>query len=140
MNHAEKATQVFNEKFNCSQAVLASFAEEYNLSEKDAQRVALCLSGGMRKGEVCGAASGALLVLGLKYGESDEGRAIGYDKAAQFMERFKQVNSSYMCRDILGCDISTPEGMDMASKANKFKTVCPKMVESAVKILEEILD
>ena len=63
MSHEEKAIKIFWEKFNCSQAVLGAFAEELGMSEEQAMKVALCFSGGARKGEVCGAVSGAIMVL-----------------------------------------------------------------------------
>lgn len=142
MTHKEKAMEVFWDKFNCSQAVFAAFSEEFGMSEEQALKVSLCFSGGMRKGEVCGAVSGALMVLGMKYSESGkdaaEVKAIAYQKASEFMDKFKNVNGSCICKEILGCDISTPEGMEFAREKNCFNDICPEMVESAVKILEEM--
>ena len=60
------------EKFNCSQAVLGAYADDYGLTVAQAMKVAACFSGGVRKGEVCGAVSGAIMVIGLKYGERKE--------------------------------------------------------------------
>lgn len=138
MTHIEKAMKIFYEKFNCSQAVLGAYAEEYGLTADQAMKVAACFSGGVRKGEVCGAVSGAIMVIGLKYGEGTDYKAIAYPKAAEFMDRFKEKNSSYVCRDLLGCDISSEEGMLYAREKGLFKDICPRMVESAVDILEEM--
>lgn len=142
MTHNEKAMEIFREKFNCSQAVFTAFAEELGMSEEQALKVSICFSGGMRKGEVCGAVSGALMVLGMKYGNAGkdvaEIKAISYQKAAEFMDRFKIENGSCVCRDLLGCDISTLRGMEHAKEKNLFNDICPKMVEAAVKILEEM--
>ena len=52
---------------------------------------------------------------------------------------FKKENGSYICRDLLECDISTPEGVKYAKDNNLFTEFCPKMVESAARITEEIL-
>ena len=52
MTHKEKAMKIFYEKFNCSQAVLGAYAEEYGLTIDQAMKVAACFSGGVRKGEV----------------------------------------------------------------------------------------
>ncbi len=142
MTHNEKALKVFWDKFNCSQAVLVAFAEELGLSEEQALNIALCFSGGMRKGEVCGAVSGALMVIGMKYGQSGnceaDIKAKAYSKAAEFMEKFQIENCSYICRDLLGCDISTDDGMQFAKEHHYFNDICPKMVESSIKILEDI--
>ena len=63
MTHEEKALLFFQDKFHCSQSVLVAYAEELGLTEEQALKIAYCLNSGMRKGEVCGACSGALLVL-----------------------------------------------------------------------------
>lgn len=139
MTHAEKAAAIFNEKFNCAQAVLGAYAEDFGMSEEEALRVAICFSGGMRNAEVCGAVSGALMVIGLKYGQVDDGKTVSYGKAVEFMDKFKKENGSYICKEILGYDISTADGMKNASEKNLFNDICPKMVESAVKILEEMI-
>ena len=90
----------FYEKFNCSQAVLGAYADDYGLTVDQAMKVAACFSGGVRKGEVCGAVSGAIMVIGLKYGDGPDYKATAYPKAAEFMERFKEKNASYICKDI----------------------------------------
>ena len=138
MTHIEKAMKIFYEKVNCSQAVLGAYAEEYGLTSDQAMKVAACFSGGVRKGEVCGAVSGAIMVIGLKYGEGTDYKAIAYPKAVEFMDRFKEKNASYVCRDLLGCDISSEEGMLYAREKGLFKDICPRMVESAVDVLEEM--
>ncbi len=143
MTHEEKALTYFQNGFHCSQSVLAAYAEEIGLTEEQALRIAYCLNSGMRKGEVCGACSGALLVLGMKYGQCKKddlnSRALANQKTVDFMEQFKKENGSYICNDILGCDISTAEGVKYAMEHNCFNEVCPKMVASAVKILEDMI-
>ena len=140
MNHEEKALSYFKDKFHCSQSVLAAYAEELGLTEEQALKIAYCLNSGMRKGEVCGACSGALLVLGMKYGQCKKddlnSREKANQKAEEFLEKFKAENGTYICNDLLGCDISTAEGVKYAMDHNCFTDICPRMVASAVKILE----
>ena len=140
MTHEEKALSYFQDQFHCSQAVLAAYAEELGLTEEQALKIAYCLNSGMRKGEVCGACSGALLVLGLKYGQcrigDSDSRARANQMTVEFLDRFAKANGSYICNDLLKCDISTAEGVRYAMEHNCFTEVCPKMVASAVKILE----
>ena len=142
MTHEEKALSYFQDKFHCSQSVLAAYAEEFGLTEEQALKIAYCLNSGMRKGEVCGACSGALLVLGMKYGQCKkddlESRARANQKTIEFLERFKEENGSYICNDLLGCDISTAEGIHYAMEHNSFTEVCPQMVASTVRILEDM--
>ena len=77
MNHREKAVNYFSQKLHCSQSVLAAFAEECGITEEEALRLGSCFGGGMRKGEVCGAVTGALMVLGLLYGQKAAGDTDG---------------------------------------------------------------
>ena len=69
MTHTEKAIELFEQKFHCSQAVLAAFADELGLTEEQALKLGACFGGGMCKGEVCGACTGALMALGMKFGQ-----------------------------------------------------------------------
>ena len=143
MTHIEKAKDLFGRKFHCSQAVFAAFAEELGITEKQALKIGACLGSGMRKGEVCGACTGALLALGLKFGQADESdiqsRLKTNEVTDSFLAEFKKENGSYMCKELLGCDLSTQEGIAMAVEKKLFTEFCPKMVESATKIAEDIL-
>ncbi len=64
MNRIEKSVELFNSGFLCSQAVFAAFSKDLGLSEEQALKIGACFGSGMRKGEVCGACTGALMVLG----------------------------------------------------------------------------
>ncbi len=144
MTHKEKALALFGQRYLCSQAVLAAFAEECGLTEKQALKLGACFGSGMRKGEVCGACTGALMVLGSLYWQYDkpnpESREISNTVSAKMMERFAAVCGSYLCNDLLGCDISTPEGARYAQEHKLFTEVCPKMVANAVDVLEQIIE
>lgn len=142
MTHEEKALKIMSERANCAQAVLGAFSDELGLSQEQAMRVSFCFYSGMRKAEVCGACSGALMVLGLRYGEANNAETKGrINKVTNdFLDRFKTANGSYICKEILGYDISIPKEAECARDCGLFTDVCPKMVASAVKILEEILE
>ena len=143
MTHIEKSRELFARKFHCSQAVLAAFAEELGLTEKQALKLGACFGGGMCKGEVCGACTGALMALGLKFGQCEigdvESKTKTNDITVKFLEIFKKENGSYMCRELLGCDLATPEGKRYAIEHNLFTEFCPKMVASATEITEKLL-
>lgn len=141
--HADKARKLYEQGYLCSQAVLASFAEELGISEKQALKLGACFGGGMCKGEVCGACTGALMALGLKYGQCIPGadsRIKSNDVTVRFFEQFRSENGSYMCRDLLGCDIATQEGKQFAMEHHLFGELCPKMVASAAEIAEQLLN
>ncbi len=91
----------------------------------------------------CGAVTGGLMVIGLKYGkcesEDDAAKQICQEKGRQFLARFTEKHSVLTCRELLGCDISTEEGRAF-HEANQLKEKrCVGFVTDAVGILEEIL-
>lgn len=139
----DKAIEYYSQRMNCSQSVLAAFAEECGISEEEAFRLGSCFGSGMRKGEVCGACTGALMVLGLLYGQShigdQEERRRSNRICLLMMERFMEANGSYICNDLIGYDMSTPEGAQKAREEHLFTDFCPGMVASAVDILEELI-
>lgn len=143
MGHTEKACDLFAQHFHCSQAVFAAFAEELGLSEQTALKIGGCFGGGMRKGEVCGACTGALMAIGLKYGQFDisdvESRTLTNQLAVRFLEAFAKENGSYLCRELLGYNFAVPEEFEAAMQAGICNEKCPKMVASAAKILNGIL-
>ena len=143
MNHVEKAEKYFCNNFNCSQAVFTTFATELGMAEELALRVATQFGGGARKGEMCGAVAGALLVLGLKYGHShaDDGEEKGraYRISEDFMNRFIEEKGTVVCRELLGYDLTKKEDMEKIKEQNLFKTTCPEMIRCATRIVEQMI-
>ncbi|MDO5859681.1 C-GCAxxG-C-C family protein [Methanobrevibacter sp.] len=137
MTQIKEAIQLFENGYMCSQAVFAAFSEKLGLDKHLALKIGACFGSGMRKGEVCGACTGALMALGLKYGEN---KAKSDDVCEKFLDKFSAENGSYICNELLNCDITTPEGVKFAIENNLFKEFCPKMVESAAKITKEIIE
>lgn len=136
MNSIEEAVQLFENGYMCSQAVFAAFSQQLNFPKDEALRIGACFGSGMRKAEVCGACTGALMALGLKYGHS---KSESDEVCDTFLNEFEKQNGSIICRDLLGCDISTEDGVKKAIETNLFREFCPKMVESAAKIIEDMI-
>ena len=94
-------------------------------------------------GETCGAVTGALMAIGLKYGMTqakDEGaRDKTYKLAQEFASKFKARHNSMVCRELLGYDLSKPEERKAAFEKGLFTTLCPQFVRDAVEIFEQIL-
>ncbi|MFA5054868.1 MAG: C-GCAxxG-C-C family protein [Dehalococcoidia bacterium] len=144
MNRIEQAVSLFNEGFNCSQAVFTTFAAEMGVERDVALKMAQGFGGGMGlMGETCGAVTGAFMVIGLKYGRTsvndDEAKRKTNALVKEFVEKFKAKNGTIECRELLGCDIGTPEGNRIAKERQLFSTVCPGFVRDAAEILEMIL-
>jgi C_GCAxxG_C_C family probable redox protein len=114
------------------------------LDRETAFKVAGAFGAGMaRSGETCGCVTGALMVIGLKYGKTrkddDDSRERTYALAQEFMDAFQDRNRSLLCRELLGADVSTPEGIAAVREGDLFRTACPKFVKDAGEILEAIL-
>jgi C_GCAxxG_C_C family probable redox protein len=140
VSRVERAVSLFEEGFSCSQAILSTFGPQLGLDRETALKVATAFGGGTgHMGETCGAVTGAFMVIGLKHGriraEDEETRDKAYELVAEFVDKFRSRNGSIVCRELLGCDINTPEGLALAREKN----VCPGFVRDAAEIIEEIL-
>ena len=143
MIYMDKARKYFGQKYHCSQAVLAAFADEIGLTEQQALKLGGCFGAGMCKGEVCGACTGALMALGMKYGQYEitdiESRIKTNEVTKAFLDEFREENGSYICKELLKCDLSTENGRKHAIEHNLFTEFCPEMVCSAVRIAEKLM-
>lgn len=139
---SEKAKELFAMGYNCAQSVSAVFADKYGIMQDEMLKISCGFGGGMRNGEVCGAVSGAIMVIGMKYGNgstnSSETKALCYQKATEFTNMFSQKNKSIICRELLGIDIFKDDGMQRAQAANLFQTTCVDMIVDAVELLEKL--
>ena len=119
---------ITNAAINCAQSVLAPFAPEYDLSEEAALRISTGFGSGMgRLCEVCGALTGAFMVVGLKYGRTEsDGTKYGpktettYRLVSELARRFRERNHSIYCRELVGHDLSIPEEREKAKAGRCF--------------------
>ena len=144
MTKVEQAVSCFKDTFNCSQAVLSAYGQEFGLDGKVALKISCGFGAGMGcMGETCGAVTGAFMVIGLKHGRSEisDGPAKDrtYKLVREFSDKFKGRNGSIVCKELLGFDISTPEGMKEAKRKNIHEACCPKFVKDAAEIVGELL-
>ncbi|MCU7800342.1 MAG: C-GCAxxG-C-C family protein [gamma proteobacterium symbiont of Lucinoma myriamae] len=145
MSNSKKAHKTFINGLNCSQSIIAQYAEHYQLDLATACKLATGFGGGMgRMGGTCGALTGAYLVLGLEYGSENsfqkDKKNQTYDKIQDFTKKFEQKNGACQCWELLGCDISTVEGFQQAKEQGLTKNKCPGFVKNAVDILEDIIN
>jgi C_GCAxxG_C_C family probable redox protein len=136
MSKVEKAVKCFEDGFNCSQAIFATYGKEFGISPDQAFKIASGFGGGMRIDGTCGAVTGAFMVLGLKFAK---GKDKPYDKIIAFAEKFRWKNKSTNCQALIGCDIRTKEGMKKATNEGLFRSVCSQLVKDSAEILEEML-
>ncbi len=142
MTRKEQAAELYSKGFICSQAVFGVFAEKYGLPMETALKIGCGFGGGMRNAELCGAVTGAVMVISLRYGHTvgsdSEVKQLCFQKTKEFTDRFAAKNKSIVCRDLLGIDIFKGDGMQRAAEKNLFRTTCVDMICDAVEILEEL--
>lgn len=142
MNKGEQAVEYFNQNYNCSQGVFTAFAKEQGIDEKLALKISTNFGGGARKGEMCGAVSGALMALGLFYGHSDgndqEEKSRAYSISEEFMDRFIAEKGTVVCRELLGYDLTKPEERAQILEKDLFHCICPEMIRCAAMIVDEM--
>ena len=139
---AEEAVNNFLQGCNCCQSIFCTYGPSLGIEKEEAMKLAEAF-GGSVMARTCGAVSGSLMTLGLKYGRTQcdqtENKEKTRDLAKKFNQLFEEKHQSTQCRDLLGHDISTKEGNEAAAQKNLSKTVCPNFVRDAAKILEQLL-
>lgn len=137
----DEAVACFNDGFNCSQAILSTYCDEFGMDKKTALQISCCLGAGMgRQQETCGAVSGAYLLIGLKHGkylqDDDSAKEKTYAMVGRFAALFQAQNQSTNCRELLGIDLTSS---DRQVALERVKTICPRMVREAAEIMENLL-
>ena len=145
MSRTATALQKFGDGYNCAQAVIYSFSDEREDDDKDLLLKLACGFGaGMgRKEIVCGAVSGGIMALGMKYGrgENKDGALTErtYRKTRELMDKFVEKYGTVICRELLGgCELTTPEGQREFREKDLKNKVCKDCVRAVVEIIENI--
>ena len=140
-DRVQKALSLFDNNFNCAQSVIGAFCGDYGMDESLALKLVSGFGGGLRCGEVCGAVTGAAMVIGLKYGQDTAGDLKAKEKCnlmvSDFMERYQKLQKSVLCRELLGYDIRDAEARKQFP--GRQKEVCSNAIKTAVLLLEDIL-
>jgi hypothetical protein len=79
------------------------------------------------------------LVHGQDHAEEQEAKEAVYAKSAEFVQRFAEVNGALRCRDLIGLDVSTEEGVQ-EYYAQNLQEKCAGIVSNAVQVVLELLD
>ena len=119
MTYQEKASKLRAQGCNCCQAVLGCCCDKWDMDEETARRLGAFFGGGMRRGEVCGAIVGAVMALGLQYGEDRKNT-----QSLALMKQFRETYGSILCKELLGED------------GKKKKDLCPVLIQFCAEYLE----
>ena len=130
MNKSELAKKYYEEGHNCCQAVVLSYQEELGMDKDTILRLSSSFGGGMGgMGEVCGAVSGAFMVLGALEGYDSNAKPgdkqLHYARIRAFGEKFGEKHGSLLCRDL--------------KSAENGRITCAALVESAAEMLSDFL-
>lgn len=128
-NRIEKAAECFSQGYNCSQAVFSTYAPLIGLDYINALRISSGFGAGMgRLQNTCGAVIGAFMLIGCKHGkvnaDDHDAKEKVYALIRRFANKFKTLNGSINCKELLGCDLSTEEGIKYAKENNLFSVKC----------------
>lgn len=141
--HAGLAERAFQSGFNCAQSLVQAFSAGIPGGAEQAVRAATALGGGIaRTGQMCGAITGALLVIGLRHGSSEPDRAAKervYAESQEFIRRFVELHGTSCCAELIGCDLSTEAGRAFAREHQVHRMVCSLLVRDAARLLEEMI-
>ncbi|MFP4548601.1 MAG: C-GCAxxG-C-C family protein [Fidelibacterota bacterium] len=123
MNRIDKAITLKNKNYNCAQVVFAAYADLFDIPEKAALQIAAGFGAGIGHTEnICGAISGAIMLIGLKnyknFGSLEAKEKI-YQLSAEFVEAFEDVHESDNCEVLL--DLKEKKGIECREY---IKTAC----------------
>lgn len=139
----DKAQALFEQGYNCCQAVALAFAQEMGLPEETVLRLASGFGGGLgRLREVCGAVSGMVLVTGMLHGYSEphavEEKKALYARVQKLAARYREANGSIVCKELLGLKEPEENSEPSVRTAEYYrKRPCSKLVRFAAQCLEE---
>ena len=138
------ASSMFKQTFNCAESVLAGIADELGIISDNIPKIASGFGAGIsRQGVICGALSGAIMGLGLKYGRStpdNVAKSVLYEMVGELWTKFEREFGSVNCVDLTDCDMMTEKGMNDFKSRDLHNTLCPKFViwaaENAMSFIE----
>lgn len=138
------ARTTYNSGFNCCQSILHAFAHETKISREKSLMLGTAFGAGIAgRGEICGAVTGALMVIGLISGRAHVDDETAKEKtrilSEEFLNQFTQDLGSILCRELLQEDPSTEDGLKRIRKQELFTSFCPDVVEKSEKILQKLL-
>ena len=146
MSKGDIAKQNFMNGYNCSQAVLLAFCEDFGLEKETALKISEPFGGGMgRMREVCGTVTGMFMVIGLAMGNDNSKdnttKKNVYKSVQELAAKFKEDNGSIICRELLGFQKNNKESYVPSERTNEYykKRPCPELCKYAADILEEYL-
>ena len=143
----EKAVSLFKEGYNCSQSVVAAYADLYGFTKEQALHMSASFGGGIgRMRETCGAACGMFLLAGLERcaleGADRESKSANYALVQELAAKFKEETGALRCADLLGLAKNAPIVPTAEARTPQYyaKRPCARMIETAATIFGDFLE
>lgn len=129
---AEQAQRLHDMGYNCAQAVTCAYCDLVGLDAETAYKMAEGFGLGMGMMEVCGALTGAFMLLGMQdsAGTAHLGATKGrtYKTVKGFAAEFREQNGTILCRELKGVTDGT------------VRRSCAGCIEDACRLLESRLE
>lgn len=142
-----RAVAYFMQGYNCSQSVVAAFADLYGFTEEQAFHMAASFGGGIgRMRLTCGAVCGMFMLAGLDdcavEGSDRIGKSRNYAVVQSLAEKFRSLHGSITCSELLKLRAGTPVSSQAEQRTAEYyaKRPCARMVESAARIFSEYIE
>ena len=137
----DKALFLFNEGYACSQTILLTFANQYNLDDKTAKLISSTFGGGMgRLRQKCGAVTGGFMVLGLAYGNTDpkdmETKLAAYEKVRELNHQVEEIHGTSICAELLNKHTTEAE----VAERKHHHIICSKLIEDVTGLLYDMIE
>ena len=137
----DKALAIFNEGYACSQTILLTFAQQYNLDENTAKLISSTFGGGMgRLRQKCGAVTGGFMVLGLSNGNTDpkdmETKLAAYKKVRELNQSVEELHGTTICLELLKKHATETE----VAQRKHHKIICSKVIGDVTGLLYDMIE
>lgn len=142
-----KAEELFMQGFNCSQSVVAAFADIYGYTEEQALRMSAGFGGGIGRLRLsCGAFNALALLAGLDCGSvtpgDREGKSYNYKVVQELAARFKEKHGSLICAELLKLKKGAPLTYEASERTAEYykQRPCVNQIISAARIYCDYLE
>jgi C_GCAxxG_C_C family probable redox protein len=122
--------------------MLLSASEALNIQSSAFPQIATAFGAGIaRSGQICGLATGSVMIIGLRFGRRKAGdeSTIAYYQSQEFLKKFTALSGTYLCYEITHTDLNTEEGQ-LAWNDHIQKDICIPLLYQTAEILNQLLN
>ena len=135
-NARRLAEEGFDSGLYCAEAVVSALAKAQGVDSELIPKIATAFCGGMSLTcGTCGALTGAVMGLSLSLGRSNASQSADavYATTQKLVRTFENEFGGRHCEQLLGCDISTPDGQNTFNRQQLYNR-CERYTSRAAEI------